>query len=179
MAARQRFIHPEIWKDPVFGRLQHIEQVLFVGLFSIADDEGRLNADPPYLKSEIFAYKDYTNKKVKGIRDAVVEKVPSVHLYHAKGIDLICLLKWHDYQKPKYAKASKLAAPFLPFAEALAEAFPKPSPEFADEVSTTSRRVGLDREGMDRAVGSALNTGEDTLVERPSDFTIPKLRRAS
>lgn len=186
--ARQRFIHPEIWKDPVFGRLTHTEQVMFVGLFSLADDEGRILADPAFLKSEVFPYKDYTNKKVEGIRDAVVDKVPSVHLYQAKGSDLIALLKWGEYQKPKYAKPSKLPAPAIPEAlekpspnvpPKMGKRSPKASPESDSDVSGADLRVGLGRDGLGRAVRSASETGEAGADERPSVFQIPTLREAS
>lgn len=142
--ARQRFIHPEIWKDPVFGRLTPQEQVLFIGLFSIADDDGRTNADPAFLKSELFTYKDYTNKKVQAIRDAVVEKVPSVHLYRGKGLDLIALLKWSEYQKPKYPKPSKLPAPFIDLSPIVPPSLEEPSPD-------STHGLGQGREGLGRA----------------------------
>ncbi|MCR4340797.1 MAG: hypothetical protein NUW01_13025 [Gemmatimonadaceae bacterium] len=111
--ARQRFIWPTIWSDPVFGRLKPDEQVFFIGLFSIADDDGRLLADPAHLRAQIFAYKDYSLKKVKAIRDAVVREVSSAHLYSAHGQEYIALLKWRRYQKPKYPKASVIPPPFL------------------------------------------------------------------
>jgi hypothetical protein len=123
--ARQRFIHPEIWKDPVFGRLQPLEQMLFIGLFSLADDEGRINADPAYLRSELFAYKDYTAKKVKTLRDGLAGKVKGIRLYHVDGVDYIALLKWSEYQKPKYPKPSKLPEPPNEARNAVEEAFGK------------------------------------------------------
>jgi hypothetical protein len=110
--ARQRFIWPDIWKDPTFGRLTADEQVFFIGCFSIADDEGRLNADPAFLRGELFTYKDLTLKRVQAIRDNVVRKCTHVHLYSVGETDYIALLKWHEYQRPKYAKASKLPDPF-------------------------------------------------------------------
>jgi hypothetical protein len=181
--ARQRFIHPEIWKDPVFGRLTPQEQVLFIGLFSIADDDGRLNADAAYLNAELFTYKDFTNKKVQTIRDSVVAKMGSVHLYRGKDSDLIALLRWKDFQKPKYPTASKLPPPYLkedavsPKAGGtLEEPSPKPSPELAGEVSTTSRRVGLGRDGLDRALPAG-GTVAETTGERPRGFKIPNLRK--
>lgn len=183
--ARQRFIHPEIWKDPVFGRMSAEEQILFVGLFSIADDDGRTNADPAYLRSELFAYKECSIETVKALRDSVAEKVPSVHIYHAKGIDLIALLKWKEYQKPKYPKASKLPPPFFPEVEdLLGKSSPKIGGKMEEPSPKTSHGLGLDREGMDRAVSSADNTGETLAKERPSGFTIPEtiersLREAS
>jgi hypothetical protein len=175
--ARQRFIHPEIWKDPVFGRLQPQEQVLFIGLFSIADDDGRTNADPAYLRSELFAYKDYTAKKVKTLRDSVVAKVPSVHLYHAKGVDLIALLKWDDYQKPKYRKPSKLAAPFLELEVPIVEKVSANVGESLGEASPeTAHGFGLGRDGLGRAVPAGESV-EENAAERPGAFKIPNLRK--
>lgn len=134
--ARQRFIWPELWKDKRFGELKHDEQVLFIALFSLADDEGRLSADPMLLRSEVFAYKDYTAKRVRTIRDHVAEKMPNVWLYEADGLEYIQLRKWSDYQRPKYPKPSKIPPP-------LEEDSPNDSPDLPP-------RVGLGREGLDR-----------------------------
>lgn len=85
---------------------------MFIGVFSIADDEGRVLAEPAYLRSEIFPYTSYSNGRVQVIRDAVVEKCSNVYLYVVKGVEYIALLKWTDHQKPKYPKPSKLPPPF-------------------------------------------------------------------
>lgn len=134
LVARQRFIWPSIWKDPVFGRLPGDEQVLFIGLFSIADDEGRLMADPAYLRAELYPYKDFTTKRVTALRDRVVEKCAHVHLYEIGGQAYIQLRKWSDYQKPKYPKPSRIPPPSFP------ESSPNVSPQGRD---------GLDRDGLD------------------------------
>ena len=155
--ARQRFIWPDIWKDPIFGKLEPVEQVLFIGFFSIADDEGRLMADPAYLRAEIFPYTDYSNKKVHTIRDRIAEKCPNVHLYRAGDLDIIALLKWPEYQKPKYPKASKLPPPFL-----------QDSPNASGSLPENSSLgwVGLGRDGLDRAgLGSAEHDREERLRE--------------
>lgn len=105
--ARQRFIWPTIWADPEFGRLKDSERILFIGLFSNADDEGRLLADPSYLRSIIWPYEDnLTGRKVRGIRDAVVSSCDSICLYEVDGIEYIALRKWESYQHPKYPKPS-------------------------------------------------------------------------
>lgn len=157
--ARQRFIWPDIWKDPVFGKLLPVEQVMFIGLFSIADDEGRTLADAAYLRSELFAYKDYTTKKVQTIRDAVVGKADNVHLYRAGGFDYIALLKWSDYQKPKYPKASKIPPPFLEHSPIL----PPTLPEDSLKTSTTGR-AGMGRDGLERA---GFGSGDDDATVHP------------
>lgn len=151
--ARQRFIHPTIWKDPLFGRLQPLEQLLFIGMFSIADDEGRLLADPAYLRAEIFPYKDHTAKKVKTVRDSLVERMENVHLYQASGIEYIALLKWGDFQKPKYPTPSKIPPPSIP--EGFPQGSPNPSPELRVVDNSVDPRVGsgLGRDGFDSALG--------------------------
>lgn len=167
--ARQRFIWPTIWKDPVFGRLQPLEQILFIGLFSIADDEGRLLADPAYLRAEIFPYKDYANKKVQGIRDSTVEKCDTVHLYRAPTLEHIALLNWHEYQKPKYPKASKIPPPFL-------QASPNVPPESDPVDKTPDPRVGLGRDGLDRDGQGLCDEPASSAESTAPVFQMPNLK---
>lgn len=173
--ARQRFIHPSIWEDPIFGRLDHAEQVLFIGLFSIADDDGRLVADPANLGGTIFRYKGYSPKKVQAIRDSLAGKCENVHVYQAKGIDYIALLKWKDYQRPQYPKPSKLPAPFV---------HPSANPDGSDDEDSNVGWVGLDRDGLGRAGMGGDGQGRDGAspdgdAESPADksaFQMPNLK---
>ncbi len=162
--ARQRFIWPSIWKDPVFGRLTDAEQVLFIGLFSIADDEGRLLADPAYIRSELFPYREVSVKKVTALRDAVAAKCDNVHLYEVEGTTYIALLKWSEYQKPKYPKPSRIIPP----------TFPEGSPN-----ASTQGWVGLDRDGLGRDGKGRTGMDRDGLGrtdQTESSFKIPDLK---
>lgn len=180
--ARQRFIWPDIWKDPVFGRLTADQQVFFIGCFSIADDDGRLNGDPAYLRGELFTYKDLTLKKVQQIRDAVVSKCVHLHLYHANGNDYIALLKWDTYQKPKYPKPSKLPAPFLETVPIVPPRVEKSSPKTSGSLPESGALgwVGKGRDGLGEGwdgLGSSSNPEAVTSDEgRPSIFKIPQQR---
>jgi hypothetical protein len=49
-------IDPKIWQDESFGSLTLHGKVTFIGLFSQADDEGRGNGSPAYLKAVLFPY---------------------------------------------------------------------------------------------------------------------------
>jgi hypothetical protein len=128
--ARQRFIHPGIWSDPVFGTLTDSEQVFYIGLFSNADDEGRILAGPSYLKSIIWPHRDVSAKQVQRVRDRVVAAFDAITLYTVRGVDYIEITNWSEYQKPKYPTPSKLPAkdavdtPKLP--PILREASPNP-----------------------------------------------------
>lgn len=52
--ARKRMIDPNIWDSEDFGKLSDLSKLVFIGLFSLADDEGRGRCNPGYLKSKLF-----------------------------------------------------------------------------------------------------------------------------
>ena len=110
---RQRFIWPELWEDPDIGRLSRDERLLFIGLFSLADDEGRILADPLYLRGAIFKYDvDLSVEAVRAMRDRIARTLPrSVRLYRADGREYIALLRWRRWQRPKYAQPSRIPPP--------------------------------------------------------------------
>jgi len=110
--ARQRFIWPDIWSDPNFAKLSSDGKVLYIGLFSNADDEGRIMADPAYLKSVIWPLEN--GKDWQSVAKAVQEVVKTMHCvgtYSVRGVPLIQLRNWHKWQTPKYPQPSKLPAP--------------------------------------------------------------------
>lgn len=54
--ARKRMIDPSFWIDEKLGMLDVISRLLFMGLISNADDDGRLVGHPSLIKSIIFPY---------------------------------------------------------------------------------------------------------------------------
>lgn len=108
MAARQRFIWPDIWEDPRFGRLDNRDQVLFVALFSMADDDGRIIADAANLRSAAFKYQDVTLAEVEAARARVIAAMKHVCFYQVDGIEYIHLTSWPKRQKPRYPQPSLL-----------------------------------------------------------------------
>lgn len=56
--ARKRMIDPNIWNSEDFSKLSSFAKLIFIGLFSQADDEGRGKANPTYLKSILFPYEE-------------------------------------------------------------------------------------------------------------------------
>ena len=85
-------------------------KLVFIGLFSNADDEGRGRANPTYLKSILFPYEE-------SIRSADIDKTlseissnMSVVFYSCNGSSYYSLTKWHDWQKIEKPQDSKLPA---------------------------------------------------------------------
>ena len=83
--ARKRMIDPSIWQDEEFGSLSANAKVLFIGLFSNADDEGRIRANNAYIKSTVFMYDNLSLNQIRTIRDEVSEKMTTVKLYQVNG----------------------------------------------------------------------------------------------
>lgn len=109
MAARQRFIWPNLWEDEaISGDLTPDEQLLFIACFSNADDDGRLVGSGAHLRSVAFRYRDYTLEQVAAMRDHIAVVCRNFVVYEVDGREYIALLKWSEYQHPKYPKPSKL-----------------------------------------------------------------------
>lgn len=106
--ARKRMIDPSIWQSEDFGRLSTLAKIVFIGLFSLADDEGRGRCNPIYLKSTLFPYEE-------DIRSADIDKTlseissnMSVVLYSYNGSSYYSLLSWDTFQKIDRPSQSKI-----------------------------------------------------------------------
>lgn len=66
--ARKRMLDPGIWTNVQVARLSVLQRLLYIGLISNADDDGRLNGDPTYIKGVVFPHDNIT---VQAIEDAL------------------------------------------------------------------------------------------------------------
>src|SRR3990167_5060158 len=110
--ARKRMIDPSIWADERFGRLSAEGQVMFMGMISNADDEGRLSGNAAYLGATIFPFRGLTQKESSRIRDEVLKVMRSVKLYEVDGCEYLELSKFSQYQvinKPSRSKYPPLS----------------------------------------------------------------------
>lgn len=109
---KPRSIDPSFWDDPDIATLSRDERLLLIGMItSCADDEGRLLADPGYLRKRVFGYDDDVSKQdVQAWRDNVCAKCRNVKLYSAEGQAYLCFLNWQEYQSIRYVITSKLPA---------------------------------------------------------------------
>lgn len=106
--ARKRMIDPNIWQSEDFSRLSTLAKLVFIGLFSLADDEGRGRCNPVYLKSTLFPYEE-------GIRSADIDKTlseissnMSVIFYSCDGSNYYSLYNWNTWQKIDRPSESKI-----------------------------------------------------------------------
>ena len=106
--ARKRDISPGIWTSEQFMRLTHSARLLFIGMFSTADDEGRLRASPTKLKATIFPSDKMSLKRVETLRAEVVAEKLALLYTDGEGDPLLWLPSWNTYQKVNRRYPSQL-----------------------------------------------------------------------
>jgi len=62
---RIRSLKPELWQDEKIGRLSRDARLLFVGLITLADDDGRFRALPALILGHVFPYDDDALKRLE------------------------------------------------------------------------------------------------------------------
>lgn len=67
-------IDPGIWTNVQVTRLTVLQRLLYIGLISNADDDGRLNGDPLYLKGVVFPHDNITPDAINEQLKAIVKQ---------------------------------------------------------------------------------------------------------
>ena len=94
----RRMITGDICRNEKVASLPDAGRFLFIGIFSNADDDGRLKASPRFLKALIFPYdEDKTSEQVKQLRDQCAA-LGLIRLYIENGMDYLDLPGWHEHQ---------------------------------------------------------------------------------
>lgn len=109
---RIRTLKPEIWEDQAVGKLGPWERLLFVGLITMADDDGRLLALPSAIAGRVFPWDNGAAAKVGGWLRKVAS-VELVVLYQHDDIDYVQIRSWSAHQKINRKVESNLPAPSL------------------------------------------------------------------
>lgn len=140
--ARKRMIDPSIWQSEDFSKLSTLAKLVFIGLFSLADDEGRGRCNPVYLKSTLFPYEE-------GIRSADIDKTlseissnMSAIFYSCDGSSYYSLYNWNTWQKIDKPSQSKIP-----------EYDEKTMQKIFDDNSTSPRRaVAPNKKGIEKEI---------------------------
>lgn len=112
MRPRIRTLKPEIWQNEAIGNLDPWPRLLFIGLITMADDDGRLRALPNLIAGHCFPYDDVPHKRLRQWLEAV-ERTGLITLYEVKGTPYAAIDKWSSHQKINRKTDSTLPAPSL------------------------------------------------------------------
>src|SRR5690348_16547850 len=107
---RIRSLKPEMWADEKVGCVSRDARLLFVGLITMADDDGRLRAMPAAILGHVFPYDLDALKKLAGWIDELA--VAGLALpYTVAGHSYIVLPGFERHQVINRRKESTLPSP--------------------------------------------------------------------
>jgi hypothetical protein len=106
--ARSRNIKPGFFANDLLAEVPPLGRLLFAGLWTLADREGRLEDRPKKIRAQIFPYDECD---VDGLLDELARR-QFIQRYEVDGLRLIQVRTWHKHQNPHIKEpASTLPAP--------------------------------------------------------------------
>lgn len=135
--ARIRTIKPELPQSESMGRVSRDARLLFILLWTIADDAGRTRAASRMLASLLFPYDDDAPRLMDGWLTEL-EREDCIVRYQAEGTSYLEVRKWLTHQKIDRPSQSKFPAP------------PEPSRALASPREPSSLDLDLDRRTKDQ-----------------------------
>ncbi len=113
---RIRYLKPDFFKDEDLVEHPHWIRLLFEGLWTIADKEGRLEDRPKRIKVDLFPYENIDIEK--GLSELAKtknhSKRPFIQRYEIEGEKYIAIVNWHKHQKPHHTEKESTIPPAPP-----------------------------------------------------------------
>ena len=105
-----RMITSNIWEDDFVVSLSFFDRLVWIGLITIADDQGRMQDSANLIRSKMFPMDDVP---LKDIESALVEfcKAGKITRYIVDGKKLIQIVHWWKHQRPQWAGKSIFPSP--------------------------------------------------------------------
>lgn len=102
--ARARNIKPGFFTNEVLAALPPLTRLLFIGLWTEADREGRLEDRPRRLHLRLFPEDEFDiNMSIQQLADAGF-----IHRYNVDGVGYIQITNWHKHQRPHFKEAASV-----------------------------------------------------------------------
>lgn len=163
--ARIRTIKPIFWDDELVGAMTPMVRLTFVGLFSLADDEGRLPGRAVGVRNKLFAYDEQVT--IADVEAALLElhNARRIRLYgdaSQRYLEVVNFAKHQRIQKPQPSQypAPGRHYPVLPIEGADEQGIPLP----VDDQYATSI-TGKGEEGKGEGSVSSLRSSTSSPVE--------------
>lgn len=110
--ARKRMIDPNIWQSEDFSKLKTLSKLIFIGLFSNADDYGYGRGKAAYIKSILFPYdEDIRTTDIEKSLEEIAANMSIVFYKSDNGSEYYSLKNWSRWQKVE--KPTKSSIPPL------------------------------------------------------------------
>lgn len=105
--ARIRTIKPEFPQSEGIGKLSRDARLLYIQLWTIADDEGRARAASRMLASLLYPYDDDAKNLIDGWLTEL-EAADKIRRYEVDGSQYLEIVKWLEHQKIDKPSKSRL-----------------------------------------------------------------------
>jgi hypothetical protein len=151
--ARIRTIKPEFWTDQKMSRLDALTRLVYVCLWSMADDEGRLEGDAVAVRSFGFPCQDV--EQIDAAIDALAE-LGRIGVYTDGGNQYIQIIRWSAHQRIDKPANSKLPPPpqnHSPKIRELQGSIREDSPTIRED-SPLDQGSGIQDQGSGSGIGS-------------------------
>ena len=102
--ARARNIKPAFFDNEYLAELPALNRLLFIGLWCLADREGRLEFRPKRIKAQLFPY---DNCNTVEMLQALVDS-GFITIYSSEGKDYIQIDKWSKHQNPHHKEIASV-----------------------------------------------------------------------
>jgi hypothetical protein len=152
---RIRTVKPDFFFDEELTLLPHSTRLLFIGMWGLADRDGRMEDRPSFIRASIFPYEAEfdTESALSGLSPKFIER------YEVDGRRFIWIRKFHDHQRITGKEFESVSR----FPKAPGETTgkqPGNTPNTRD-VQEGKGREGKGREGNGKVVESKGNQGND------------------
>ena len=95
---RSRNIKVGFWNNEDIAKLSHFGRLLFIGLWCLADRDGKLENRPERIRHQLFGY-DKDQIDING-ELTVIERLGFICTYKVNGVALIKIIKFKEHQHP-------------------------------------------------------------------------------
>jgi hypothetical protein len=107
---RIRTLKPEVWEDEKVGQVSREARLLFVGLITYADDDGRFRAMPSQVVGHIYPYdQDAPRRLAKWMNE--LASVGLILLYERDGVQYGVIPNFRKHQRISHPKESLIPPP--------------------------------------------------------------------
>ena len=163
-------LHNKIWESDQFSSLNTFEKLLYIGIITFSDDDGRFRAQPKFLSSRIFPYNSVTVNRVKKARDRL-EEVGLIKLYRYKNNDFGYHPNWERYQS---LRKDRLKLSTIP-------PFPTTKCQPNDNQMSAQDKVSKDKKKEDKEMSSSFSfneilSGYQEKIGAPSENDLTELK---
>lgn len=139
LVARIRSIKPEFFTDPKLARVSVEARFLFIGVWTEADDEGKLLDSAKLLAGSLFPHDKKITERVVEVWLKELEKLGVICRYAVESVAYILVTNWH-HQKIAHPTRSRIPNPSGEIPEVLTNNSGEPPENFTPDLGNKGTR---------------------------------------